>query len=73
MLNSIPIGISLPTNIVKKIDKERGDIPRSRYVLRILEQIYLKEPTDQRSDTSSNLCSSDGLAFHKSRSSKNFC
>jgi hypothetical protein len=33
-------GISLPKEIVKKIDAERGDIPRSKYLLRILEKIY---------------------------------
>ena len=31
------IGISLPETIVKKIDGLRGDIPRSRYIFRLLE------------------------------------
>ncbi len=35
-----PIGISLPKEFMQKIDVERGDIPRSRYVLRILEKQY---------------------------------
>ncbi len=30
-------GISFPLRILDTIDKERGDIPRSKYVLRILE------------------------------------
>jgi hypothetical protein len=34
------MGISLPQEIVSEIDIERGDIPRSRYILRILQQIY---------------------------------
>jgi hypothetical protein len=37
---SISMGISLPQEIVSKIDIERGDIPRSRFVLRILQQFY---------------------------------
>jgi hypothetical protein len=40
MQSSIAVGISLPTNVIKKIDAERGDIPRSRFVLRILEKVY---------------------------------
>jgi hypothetical protein len=28
---------------MRKIDVERGDVPRSKYLLRILERIYLKE------------------------------
>ncbi|HZI70256.1 MAG TPA: hypothetical protein VFD60_03745 [Nitrososphaeraceae archaeon] len=34
------IGISLPKEFMQKIDVERGDVPRSRYVLRILEKQY---------------------------------
>ena len=37
---SIPIGISLPINIVKRLDSERGDISRSRYLLRMIENMY---------------------------------
>lgn len=33
-------GISLPNDILLKIDSERGDIPRSRYLLRLLERVY---------------------------------
>ena len=40
MYRFIAFGISLPRDIVEKIDLERGDIPRSRYVLRILEKSY---------------------------------
>src|SRR5215207_6924406 len=34
------VGISLPTEIISKIDTERGDIPRSRYILRVLRDTY---------------------------------
>ena len=40
MQSSIGIGISLPTEFMEKIDTDRGDVPRSRYVLRILEKQY---------------------------------
>jgi hypothetical protein len=33
-------GISLPHNILNLIDKDRGDIPRSRFLLRILQEKY---------------------------------
>jgi metal-responsive CopG/Arc/MetJ family transcriptional regulator len=40
MQSSIGIGISLPKDLMQKIDIDRGDIPRSRYVLRLLEKQY---------------------------------
>ena len=40
MYSRTNFGISLPTELVKKIDTERGDVPRSKYLLRILEKIY---------------------------------
>jgi hypothetical protein len=33
-------GLSLPVELMKVIDENRGDIPRSRYLLRILEKSY---------------------------------
>jgi metal-responsive CopG/Arc/MetJ family transcriptional regulator len=41
MQSSIAVGISLPANIIKKIDTDRGDVSRSRYVLRIIEKTYI--------------------------------
>ena len=43
MQNTICVGLSLPKEILKKIDKERQDIPRSKYVLRIIERLYLQD------------------------------
>ena len=37
------IGISLPKEFMERIDGDRGDIPRSKYVLRILEKQYTTE------------------------------
>ena len=48
MQTSIAVGISLPKKIVMKIDHDRGDIPRSRYVLRILEEMYQDIRTKHR-------------------------
>lgn len=39
----IPTGLSLPIELMRQIDSERGDISRSRYVLRILEKQYAFE------------------------------
>ena len=33
-------GLSLPIDMMDRIDEERGDIPRSRFLLRLLEKIY---------------------------------
>ena len=35
-----PIGISFPKELIEKIDKERGDVSRSRFIQRILEKKY---------------------------------
>jgi hypothetical protein len=44
MLKQKPtFGVCLPAEILAKIDAERGDIPRSRYLLRILEKTYPPE------------------------------
>ena len=45
--DSIAVGISLPKSIISMIDTERGDIPRSQYLLRILEKTYVVA-TEQR-------------------------
>jgi hypothetical protein len=43
MQHKIAVGISLPTKLIKKIDVDRGDVPRSSYVVRILEGQYTFE------------------------------
>ena len=35
------LGITLPKSLLQKIDKNRGDIPRSKYIRRAIES-YLK-------------------------------
>jgi metal-responsive CopG/Arc/MetJ family transcriptional regulator len=48
MQSSIPVGISLPQDIVRKIDAQRGDISRSRWVLRLLERVYVDKGQPQQ-------------------------
>jgi hypothetical protein len=40
MKRYISTGLSLPKELIERIDAERGDIPRSRFLLRILEKVY---------------------------------
>jgi hypothetical protein len=40
MKRYISTGLSLPTAWMQKIDSERGDISRSRYLLRLLERAH---------------------------------
>jgi len=40
MKKNIATGISLPSDLIQKIDALRGDIPRSRFILRVLEKTY---------------------------------
>lgn len=34
------IGISLPKEVIEQIDSDRGDINRSRYILRLIESKF---------------------------------
>jgi hypothetical protein len=40
MQSNIAVGISIPKEVLKHIDAKRGDVPRSKYLLRILERTY---------------------------------
>lgn len=59
MQHKIAVGISLPTKLMERIDVDRGDVPRSRYVQRLLEKQYTLEgkkivkggPLDRRIET----------------------
>jgi metal-responsive CopG/Arc/MetJ family transcriptional regulator len=35
---TVKLGITLPKSIIQKIDHQRGDIPRSRYIRRAIER-----------------------------------
>jgi metal-responsive CopG/Arc/MetJ family transcriptional regulator len=43
MLRYKATGLSLPTDLMQKIDTERGDISRSRFLLRLIEEAYKKK------------------------------
>lgn len=50
------VGISLPAEIISKIDTERGDIPRSRYILKVLrETLPIKTRLGNSNATESNI------------------
>ena len=52
-----PTGLSLPAELLREIDSERGDVSRSRYLLRLLEKPYKcdeckkKDSPDSRFET----------------------
>jgi metal-responsive CopG/Arc/MetJ family transcriptional regulator len=37
------VGITLPISLVKRADKARGDVPRSTFIRRAIEQFLRKE------------------------------
>ena len=39
----LTMGVSLPKRIYQEIDARRGDVPRSRYILKILEESLEQE------------------------------
>jgi hypothetical protein len=40
MKRYISTGLSLPSDLMQKIDSDRADVSRSRYILRLLEKVY---------------------------------
>ena len=50
------IGLSISKTMVEKVDNDRGDIPRSRFIGRILQNYYqIQEPIEERSKKNSGL------------------
>jgi hypothetical protein len=50
MDKTVKLGITLPKSIIQRIDKKRGDIPRSRYILRSIES-YLGSSSSSSKET----------------------
>ena len=50
---TVKLGITLPKSIIQKIDQKRGDIPRSRYILRAIER-YLGSNSSKDIDNKDN-------------------
>jgi hypothetical protein len=48
--DTVTNGISLPRKLVEKIEQDRGDISRGRFLIRIIEDYYStkKEGNDQQ-------------------------
>jgi hypothetical protein len=44
------VGISIPTDILQAIDRRRGDVPRSRFLLRMLEGSLEEVPIEVERD-----------------------
>ncbi len=52
---AIAFGISLPQNVLDKIDADRGDVSRSRFLLRMIERVYYHADKGDRRKISSSL------------------
>jgi hypothetical protein len=48
---TLNIPLSFPENIIKKIDEDRRDVNRSRYVVRLIEQAYNHSHCQIKNDT----------------------
>ena len=47
-------GISFPVDILRMLDDERGDIPRSRFLIRMIEEKYRKNTNKEKYNSSDN-------------------
>jgi hypothetical protein len=66
MQDYIATGISFKKGLIFKIDSERGDVPRSKYIQRILERYYLvQEP--QKEEKNVKFDSSDSTTAGKQK------
>jgi metal-responsive CopG/Arc/MetJ family transcriptional regulator len=50
---TVKLGITLPKSIIQRIDKKRGDIPRSRYILRSIENYLSSSSSSKDTDNRS--------------------
>jgi hypothetical protein len=76
MKSCISTGLSLPIKLMRKIDLERGDVPRSKYLLRILERMYSNEEQYEGKNTNCDTqfqCSPrvEALRSHELRDQQN--
>lgn len=53
MDKTVKLGITLPKSIIQRIDKKRGDIPRSRYILRSIESYLGSSSSNKETDNRS--------------------
>lgn len=43
MTKSLTIGISIPKGLLAQVDRDRGDVSRSRFLQRLVEQAYAQK------------------------------
>jgi metal-responsive CopG/Arc/MetJ family transcriptional regulator len=54
------IGLSISKIIIEKVDNDRGDIPRSRFIERILKKYYqIQEPAKNKNRNKKSISSSN--------------
>ena len=63
---TVKLGITLPKSIIQKIDHQRGDIPRSRYIRRAIER-YLGNSSSKDTDNNRNNKDNKAAVTKKSR------
>lgn len=51
----VTMGVCMPKSLKEKIDKERGDIPRSKYISRILKQQISRQEEHKNEDNAMDL------------------
>jgi hypothetical protein len=62
----ISVGISFDKDILEKIDKERGDIPRSKYIIKFLKREYTTKNTGKISRNKLNSLEGKTTNLHHS-------
>ena len=55
MQDCIATGISFKKDLISKIDSERGDVPRSKFIQRILERYYYLVQEPQKEEEEKNI------------------
>ena len=64
--HKIVMGVSMPRNLREQIDKKRGDIPRSKYISRVLERQIEHENSEVNQQNQSGPLPGQGSAAQPS-------
>lgn len=63
-MTKIPIGISFDKDTLEKIDSERGDVPRSIYILKVLEKANVTKNIEEITKNDLNSLESKTTNLH---------
>jgi metal-responsive CopG/Arc/MetJ family transcriptional regulator len=63
MQERIPIGLSMPKTFIAQIDSVRGDVPRSRYIQKLIEVGIAGKQQEKEKENS--LAQTQMLATHR--------